>query len=181
MGAAFISDLYRPYMDARTGTPKSDQHFVFVGRLAVVSWGIILGLFAVVCIYWQRSENDTLIGFALSVMTFAYAGLIGVFFTAIFTKRGSSRSAIAALVVGFVWMLGAQKFVYNAISDLVAYWLLPPQLRWIDPLTCSPIEYFYAIHITWKLTIGVAISMGVCLLGNQSNDEPANRAAPTAA
>jgi len=149
MGAAFISDLYRPMMEARSVTGKDDRHYVIVGRIAVVAWGVILGLFAVVCIYWQQAENDTLIGFALSVMTFAYAGLIGVFFSAIFTKRGSSRSAILALIAGFGWMLLNQRFVFNAF----------------DALHTPRIEYWYDIHFTWKLTIGVMISTAVCMAG----------------
>ncbi len=148
MGAAFVSDLYRPSTEARE-ISKSDRHFVVVGRMAVVCWGVILGLFAMVCIYWQRAENDTLIGFALSVMTFAYAGLIGVFFTALFTKRGSSRSAIAALIAGFVWMLINQRFVYNSMAFLDRPWITD----------------WYDIHFTWKLTVGVMISMSICMMG----------------
>ncbi len=148
MAAAFVSDLYRPGLESQ-GVSKNDRHYVVVGRIAVVCWGVILGLFAVVCIYWQQAQNDTLIGFALSVMTFAYAGLIGVFFTALFTNRGSSRSAILALITGFVWMLLNQRFVYNML----------------DGLHTERMEYWYDIHFTWKLTIGVMLSTTVCMLG----------------
>lgn len=149
MGAAFISDLYRPYVESQKQKPIPDKHYVIVGRFAVLVWGIILGGFAVVCIYWQRDDNDTLIGFALNVMTFAYAGLIGVFFTVLFTKRGSSASAITALIAGFIWMLANQQFVYNSFE-----WLQTPQT-----------EYWYSIYFTWKLTIGVLISFTICCLG----------------
>jgi len=163
MGAAFISDLYRPMVAARN-RELAEKHFVFVGRLAVVGWGIILGAFAIVCIYWQQANNDTLIGFALNIMTFAYAGLIGVFFTALFTKRGSTRSVIAALIAGFLWMIATQSFVYNRFE-----YLHTPR-----------IEYFYSIHFTWKLTLGVILTTTICMLGNRPNHET-DLAAPRAA
>jgi Na+/proline symporter len=131
--------------------------------LGVVVFGILLGLFACACIYWQSANNDTLINFALGVMGFAYAGLVGVFFCAILTKRGSSVTVIAALIVGFLWMLATQPFMYDAL----------------EPLHGGRLEDFYAIHFSWKLTIGAALSFGVCALG--SRQDFANRAAPTAA
>ena len=163
MSAAFISDLYKPMMNRRRSTPLSEQHLVRVGRIGVIAWGIVLGVFACVCIYWKQMNGDTLIVFALSVMSFAYAGLIGVFFCALLTKRGSSASVIAALIVGFVWMFITQRFIYDAV-----------------PLIHSPrIEYFYGINFTWKLTIGVLLSTSVCAVG--SRQSKASIAAPDAA
>ena len=156
MGAAFISDLYRPIMLKRK-PETTEKHFVKVGKLAVLGWGIVLGIFACVCISWKSSNNETLINFALGVMGIAYAGLIGVFFTALFTKRGSTRSVIAALLVGFIWMIGTQNFVYTGI----------PQLQRPN------IEAFYAIHFTWKLTIGVIFTTSICMIGNQSHESDA--------
>lgn len=153
MSAAYISDIYRPMVDSKATKTLPETHFVFVGRIAVIVFGIILGSFACVCIYWKSANNETLINFALGVMGFAYAGLIGVFFTAIFTKRGSSRSVIAALLVGFLWMLITQPFIYNSFD-------------WMDSPSA---DYFYSIHFTWKLTFGVMLSTAVCLMGNKAN------------
>ena len=163
MSAAFISDLYEPIMTRHRGSPLPERHLVHVGRLGVVVWGIVLGLFACICIFWKSSNNDTLINFALGVMGFAYAGLVGVFFCALLTKRGSSASVITALIVGFVWMFITQPFVYDAITRLHT----------------PRIEYFYGIHFTWKLTIGVVLSFAVCALG--SHQPRASLAAPDAA
>jgi solute:Na+ symporter, SSS family len=163
MGAAFIADLYRPMVTAKN-PDIPERHFVFVGRLAVVGWGFALGLFAIVCIFWKNSNNESLINFALGVMGIAYAGLIGVFFTALFTKRGSTRSVMIALIAGFVWMIATQAFVFNRFA-----FLHTPR-----------IEYFYAIHFTWKLTLGVILTTTICMLGNRPNHET-DLAAPRAA
>ena len=45
---------------------------------------------SVLCFYWQRYTEAPLLDFALAVMTFAYSGLLGVYFTLLFTRRGSS-------------------------------------------------------------------------------------------
>lgn len=165
MSAAFISDLYEPIMTKHHGAPLSESHLLLVGRVGVIVWGIVLGLFACICIYWRDHNSDTLINFALGVMGLAYAGLVGVFFCALFTRRGSSRSVLLALVSGFIWMLITQPFIYNALPGLKS-----DQLDW-----------FYAIHFTWKLTLGVLISFIICVSTKGNTHSNASRAAPTAA
>jgi SSS family solute:Na+ symporter len=165
MSAAFISDLYEPIMTRRRGGPVPECELVRVGRLAVVAWGVVLGLFACVCIAWKSSNNDTLINFALGVMGLAYAGLVGVFFCALFTRRGSSASVIVALCCGFVWMLITQRFVYNAFPAVHG-----PNADW-----------FFGIHFSWKLTVGVLLSFTLCAFGPGADHSSASRAAPKAA
>ena len=66
----------------------------------VVLMGILLTCFAILTAVMQQSSGLNLVDFATGIMCFAYAGMIGVFLTAIFTKRGNVRSVIAALIVG---------------------------------------------------------------------------------
>jgi solute:Na+ symporter, SSS family len=94
-----------------------------VARVASIFWAGMLCGFALVCIWWQQQGGETLIAFALGVMTFAYSGLLGVFFTAMFTRRGNATSAVVAMVTGFVIVL---------IMD-PAVW---PQ--WTKPLASTP-------------------------------------------
>lgn len=158
MGAAFISDLYRPLVPNRT-----EKHYLALGRFSVVTAGIVLGAFACVCIYWKDANGYTLIDFALSVMGFAYAGLVGVFLTAIITKRGSNLSAIIALFIGFLWMLGSQPFMIGTVIDLET--------------SDSALSRYAGIHHTWKLTLGVILSASICMIGStHASDE--NRQAP---
>jgi Na+/proline symporter len=75
-------------------------------------------------------------------MVFAYSGLIGVYFTAIFTKRGSKRSVIAALIVGFLSTLFQQKYFIELLS-------LP--------------NFLGNIAFSWQLCIGSFVSFIVCV------------------
>ncbi len=108
MASATVSDFYRPSRARRGHGDVTPGRQVRVSRTAVVLWAIPLGLFASFCVYWQRSSEQRLIDFALGVMVFAYSGLLAVFLTALFTRRGNSASVIAALITGFVTVLALQ-------------------------------------------------------------------------
>ena len=54
-------------------------------------------------------------------MTFAYSGLLGVYFTLLFTKRGSAVSVIAALATGFVAIALQQSYIVDVLG-LPAAW-----------------------------------------------------------
>lgn len=100
MGSTLINDVYRTFRPDRP-----DRHYILAGRWAIAFWGVILGLFALACIPWRAHAGQDIINFVLSVMNFAYAGLLGVFFTALFTRRGTTASCVAAMVVGFFTVL----------------------------------------------------------------------------
>ncbi len=144
MSAVLVNDFYRP-LKMRRGE-CAEQHFVFAGRMATIFLGLILFAMSILCYYWQRHSELPLLDFVLGVMAFAYSGLLGVYATAIFTRRGSSRSVIAALLTGFLVILSFQGFMVDALG-------LPPAMK--------------TIAFPWQLCIGTAIATCVCMLGGQ--------------
>jgi SSS family transporter len=156
MASATLNDIYRPLAGLR-GLPRDARRELLVGRLAVVGWGVVLALFACLCVWWQQANGETLIEFALGVMSFAYAGLLAVFLTALFTARGNSASAIAALLTGFAAVGAMQPAVWKA---------------WTGGVTlASP----------WRLVIATALAFAVCCLGRRDAAAPgAARAASRA-
>jgi SSS family transporter len=148
MAATLIKDFY-----TRLAPNRGERHYLAASKLAVVGWGIALGAFAVLCLYWQKaSPQTTLIGLALGVMTFAYAGLLAVFLTALFTKRGSTASVIAALITGF------------AVIALLQDWAWP---RWTKYISADLAGLKLAFP--WHMTIGTVIAFGVCCLGKRTH------------
>lgn len=147
MSSVLVSDFYKPLREARSKTPIEAKHYVVVGRVCMAIFAVLLALMAVLCFYWQRYTNMALLEFALSVMTFAYAGLIGVYFVAVFTKRGSAVSVYLALVCGFAAILFQQGYIVDILG-------LP--------------KSFKTLAFPWQLVIGVAASAFICVLGNQS-------------
>ncbi|MBX3357681.1 MAG: sodium/solute symporter [Phycisphaeraceae bacterium] len=156
MSATLLNDFYRP---RRPG--KSPRHYLLVGRLGVAAWGLALGLFACACVWWygrMAAEGQTLIDFALMVMAFAYSGLVGVFLTAIFTRRGNSTSAIAALATGFLVVLALQPAVRDHLADWPGD---SPIARTAHALAALKLAF------PWHLVIGTAAATAVCSLGRR--------------
>lgn len=142
MSSVLISDFYRPWKEAAAG--GSPEHYVGAGRWGMLLFAVMLSAMAVLCFFWQRYTDMALLEFALAVMSFAYAGLIGVFFTAVFTDRGSSVSVIAALVAGFVTILLQQSYIVDSLG------------LWAG---------LKSLSFPWQLLIGVGVSISVCIAG----------------
>ena len=156
MSSSFVGDVYKRFKPG-----ESDEHYLRLGRWGVVGFGVLLGLFACACIGWYDSNRTTLIDFALGVMTFAYAGLLGVFFTAMFTRRGSPASCVAALLTGFVVIALTEPAVWRSLT------LRLGQSDWGDLPLAFP----------WRLTLGAAVSTAVCLTGSPGRGGPPERLA----
>lgn len=142
MASTIVADVYTPLRPGR-----EPSHYLRVGRIMVVACGVVLGVFAVACAYWQASSGENLIKFVLGVMAFAYAGLLGVFLCALLTRRGTTASAVAAMVVGFIIVLLMYPSVWRAWA---------PSLLGVDK--------DLAIASPWRLLVGVAASFAVCIL-----------------
>jgi len=142
MSSVLIEDFYRPWLAKRRQVEPG--HFVNAGKIGMAVFALCLFLMSVICFYWQRYTDMPLLEFALSVMTFAYAGLLGVFFVVVFTQRGSSNSVIAALITGFIVILAQQAFMVDMLR-------LPESIK--------------SIAFPWKLCIGVIAATAVCLIG----------------
>ncbi|MEX2213448.1 MAG: hypothetical protein WD768_04930 [Phycisphaeraceae bacterium] len=160
MSSAIVNDLY---MHAAPDKPA--KHYVWVGRACVVLLGIAMGAFAMLCVqaYDPNDPRQTLIKFALDVMTFAYTGLAAVFLTALFTKRGSSRSVIAALIVGFVTVLVMHPVFWAALTPDGA----KADTNWLAAMTA----WSKSIEFPWRMLAGTALAMGVCLMGSSTRSE----------
>jgi solute:Na+ symporter, SSS family len=147
MSSVIVQDFYRPWM--RTRFKKSEKHFVNAGRLSMALVGVALFSMSIVCFYWQKYSELPLIDFALSVMVFAYSGLLGVYFTIIFTKRGSTRSVYFALIIGFIVTLVQQKYIIDVLY-------LPQSWK--------------SVAFSWQLCIGTLCAFLVCIMGNNKGE-----------
>lgn len=148
MSSSMVSDFYRHAVPDRE--PK---HYVVVGRVGVVGFGLLLGSFAVLCVFWQAASAEsggTLLTFALRVMTFAYSGLVGVFLAALLTNRGSTASVIASLIAGFVLVLAMDRSVWVSI------------LGGDEPLP-GMIDLVTSLAFAWKLSIAALVSFGIAI------------------
>ena len=139
MASSFVTDLYLPMRAEKGKAVKGDADQLSSSRKMVFLMGMLLTGFAIVTAVMQEASGLNLVDFATGVMCFAYAGMIGVFLTAIFTKRGNTASVIAAIVVGMLIII---------------------------PLMFQK-QFFGTQYIawTWWAPIGGIISTAVCMLG----------------
>ena len=142
MSSVVVQDFYRPWLQRR-GIDRPEHHMVLASRGSVIAIGLLMAGMAMLSFYWQQSSDMPLLPFALSVMVFAYSGMLGVFFTLLFTKRGNIRSTGLALVTGFVVTLVQQSYVLSIFfPDLI-----------------------YDIAFPWQLCIGTAAAFLVASAG----------------
>ncbi len=157
MSAAFVTDFYRKVRPART-----DKHYLLVSRAAVIGWGMIVACFAAICVFWHEGSGETLIQFALKVMIFAYAGLVGVYFCAIFTKQGSTSSVIAALITGAAVVLIQEPVVWKLWTIAIP---ISDAVNGGEARTLADVS----VAFPWRMTIAAVCAFGVCLLGKRAS------------
>jgi len=104
MASSAVADVWQPMKRAITGEQASadpaKRGDANVSRGMVILMGVLLTGFALLAAVAYDPEQNTLIKYALGIMTFAYAGLLGVFLTAVLTRRGNVVSVVAALLAG---------------------------------------------------------------------------------
>ena len=140
MSSVMVQDFYRPFKERRGGA--EERHYVMAGRWGMALAGLAMFGMAVLSFYWQRATDKPLLEFALQVMVFAYAGLLGVYFTALFSRRGSTNSVIAALIAGFVSVACCQPYLVKSLH--LPFWL-------------------GTLAFPWQLCLGTAVATLVCL------------------
>jgi len=141
MASSFVADLYLPLRKARGHEVKSDKEQMSSSRWMVCFMGALLTSFAIITCVMQQSSGLNLVDFAMGIMCFAYSGMLGVFLTAIFTKRGNQVSVMMALAVGALVILPLM-FQKEIFGQTFIAW-------------------------TWWCPIGGAISTLICCLGKR--------------
>jgi len=131
MASVAIEDLYKPYKLKRDPS-LNEAFFLQASRKAVLIFAIILTLMATLSYFWQKYSDLSLISFALGIMAFAYTGLLGVFFSAIFTKRGTEKTVPFALGGGFFTVLALQPYTFGI-----------------------------SIGFSWQIVLGTLVSFGI--------------------
>ncbi|MGB3724657.1 MAG: sodium:solute symporter [Glaciecola sp.] len=148
MSSVAVQDLYKGYYCKLVKkTEPSEAHLVFAGRISMGVVAILLSIMAGLCYYWQQYSDMPLLAFALSVMVFSYSGLLGVYFTALFTQRGAQWSIVLALLVGFLIPVMMQSYIQTLY--------LPEHLR-------------FDVNFAYQLLLGTAVATLVCCLGKQT-------------
>ncbi|MDP4536321.1 sodium:solute symporter [Alkalimonas collagenimarina] len=149
MSSVLVQDLYRPWLEKKK-RQRAEKHYVLAGQAGMTLSAVALSAMAIICFYWQKSSDMPLLAFALSVMVFSYSGLLGVYFTALFTNRGSKTSVTWAFIAGFLVPLALQPYTLQAYL---------------------PADWRFDIGFTWQLCIGTLIAFSICVAGRPCREK----------
>lgn len=90
LSASFVTDIYRPLV-ARN---RSERHYLFVSRVSVAVFGVILGALA-----YSFSFFDRILWLAFKIAGVAFGSLLGVFLLGLLSKRRvADRANVAAMI-----------------------------------------------------------------------------------
>ncbi|MBF7074012.1 sodium:solute symporter [Glaciecola sp. MH2013] len=157
MSSVAVQDIYRGLMQ-RKGKHLSEEQMVYAGRISMIIVALCLSAMAALCFYWQQHSDMPLLAFALSVMIFSYSGLLGVYFTALFSERGSPTSILFALIIGFLIPVLMQPYIMTIYL---------------------PEQYHFSLGFSWQLLIASTVATCICLLGNKRIPSDADSAKST--
>jgi Na+/proline symporter len=145
MASSAVADVWWPLQRLRGRTVSTSTR---APRMGVALMGALLIGFAIACAFVYDGRTNTLLSFALTIMAFTYTGMLGVFLTALTTRRGNNASVLAALAMGVLVTALMQDAVYA---------------RWTVAL------FGRAHHISnfWAMTIATPISFMVCAAGKR--------------
>jgi Na+/proline symporter len=158
LASSAVADIYYP-LRRRSDRGDESNHDAAIPKLAVAGMGELMTALGVVCVFLYDEKNRTLIDFALGVLTFAFTGMLGVFLTALLTRRGNTTSVIAALLTGIV------------VVVLMQPTILP---RWTGAIFHHPI----ALAWPWWTPIGTFFSFVVCAMGSPRARAPTAHSFP---
>jgi len=136
MSSVAVEDIYRPWREKYSIV--NDYHFVKAARVSILVFAALLSLMAMLSFYWQQFSDLPLLSFALGVMAFSYSGLLGVYFSALFTRRGNERVVLFALIAGFLTVLSLQPYIFG-----------------------------FDLGFSWQIVLGTVISFAIMQLGNR--------------
>ncbi|MEW6658757.1 MAG: sodium/solute symporter [Thermodesulfobacteriota bacterium] len=113
--SSFVTDIYRPVIFQG----GSERHYLFISRVCVVIFGIILGLIAY---FFSHLEKFLWLAFKIGGVT--YGSLLGVFLLGLLTKRRCNRLNVVAMTLAALGMLVLLILSEKQILPLGWTWLL---------------------------------------------------------
>jgi SSS family transporter len=146
MASSAIADLYLPWRKKRDANVDETKP-MDAPKVAVALIGVVMTLVAIGFAYIYDPKQQTFLRFALGVLNFALSGMLAVFLTGLFTKRGNNASVIAALITGFTITLLTQDFIYSHITQHLSF--LPKK-----------------IEFTYAMALATIAAFGVCVAGS---------------
>src|SRR5262245_46579732 len=115
LSASFVTDIYRPLIVRG----RSDHHYLWVSRAAVVGFGVVLALIA-----WGFSFFDKILWLAFKIAGVTFGSLLGVFLLGLVTRVRANHANVAAMIIMGVVNLILLVLSESGVIGLAWSWLV---------------------------------------------------------
>lgn len=135
LASTSVNDFYRPYFRPEAG-PK---HYLRVSRLFTFCWGVVLIGVAFLARHW-----GSVLEVGLTIASFTFGSILGVFLLAVLTRRAHELAAIAGMVAGLFVMLAVHlhaqiAWTWYVTIGAVTTFSVGMLMSWIWPNSPSPL------------------------------------------
>jgi Na+/proline symporter len=156
LAAATTHDIYLPLTKRKHDAPEALR----AGKFFALGWGVVLTLGALL---FPEDPKTPVVVVALSIASFTYGALLGVFFLGNFWSRAVQRDALTGQVVGLVAM------AFIVFAGQFSKWI---------PALAPVLAPFGKIAWPWYVLVGTSITVVVGILSSFTHAaEPAPNAA----
>jgi SSS family transporter len=115
LSSSFVTDIYKPLIK----TQSNEKHYLFVSRISVIVFGIILAMIAYYC-----KSFEGMLWFAFKINGVTAGSLLGVFLLGLLSKRPSNHANIITMVFSSIYMLELLILSEKKIINLGWSWLI---------------------------------------------------------
>jgi SSS family solute:Na+ symporter len=115
LSSSFVTDIYRPLV--RKGA--SEKHYLFVSRVAVVGFGLVLAGIAAGC-----APVKNILWFAFQILSVTGGPMLGAFLLGLLTKRKSNLANIPAMLISTVVCVVLLVLIKQEIIEFAWSWLI---------------------------------------------------------
>jgi SSS family transporter len=96
LASSFVTDIYRPLI-TKSATEK---HYLYISRIGVVAFGIILAAIALAC-----SPVQNILWFAFQIFSVTGGATLGIFLLGVLTNRSGNVGNVIAMIVSTLCMI----------------------------------------------------------------------------
>jgi SSS family transporter len=146
LASSSVNDLYERIV----GHPLADDRGVFVSRVLTLFWGIVFIGFASLF----QDSNNPVVELGLSIASFTYGGLLGVFLLGLWHKRSRQLDALVAFVVSIGVMVLVIFGVWHSPTEGWTF-VLGPSDAYVQEADLRTIGW------PWYTAIGAAINLAI--------------------
>lgn len=113
--SSFVTDIYRPLIKQ----DASERHYLWVSRLAIAGFGLVLALIA-----WACGPVQNILWFAFQVFSLTGGAVLGVFLLGLLTRRKANRGNVVAMILSTALTITLMILSKREIIPLAWSWLI---------------------------------------------------------